>query len=184
MIKPLYCIVIILVFIGYKEVSASPMNKMIPRDSSIPLENLTTGCKDDYIDCSGNGRCSSTNTDSVCICDSGYATKYNSRPLPEPQCTYKRKKQLIAFLLHFFIGSFTGAGEFYIHNVGFGFGQSFLFWGVVVPVVFFICIDSPFMLWCSVTLINAAVTGWWIADVVLFALNDRTDGNGYKLQPW
>lgn len=135
----------------------------------------------DRTDCDGNGRCSMDGTTSVCICDSSYATDKGSGPLPEKQCTYKRKKQLVALLLHIFLGEF-GVGEFYIGNIGWGVGQLILGGGLGIAAIALLFIIGPGVV-CVLCLGPLAFLGWWIADIVFFARNDKVDGNGYGLAP-
>jgi len=147
-------------------------------------------CTDADVDCDGNGKC----VKNQCKCSDAYATEKGSTT----QCTYKRKQQLAAFLLHIFLVSF-GAGHWYIGNVGYAMGQLSL--GVIIPigcsciVCIFLCIFT-----CGESEGGLAGTGisagvisavcyfglviWWIVDIVRFAENWYLDGNGYALQPW
>jgi hypothetical protein len=71
--------------------------------------NLTSTfvCKDDYSDCSGNGRCLNT---TYCECNSGYA----SLPGSYVKCSYKQKSKMIAILLEA-LG--FGLGHLYTMNI-------------------------------------------------------------------
>src|SRR5438477_10846083 len=74
-------------------------------------------CTNAIYDCSNHGIC--TRAGDGCVCDDGYATHL---PTTNVGCNYKRKKQLAAFLLQFFLGEF-GAGHWYSGNMDLAGGQ-------------------------------------------------------------
>jgi len=133
--------------------------------------------------CSRHGICHGD----VCQCDNDYASEEGLAT----QCTYKRKSQLAALLLHIFLGQF-GAGEFYIGHIGYGTGQLILgLIGFILPC----CVTCAFKvsvtgqlgfmtcIICLVLCASLATLGWWIADIVLFAMNQNLDVNGFALTP-
>lgn len=147
-------------------------------------------CVNADIDCDGNGKC----VNNQCRCSDAYATVQGSTT----QCTYKRKLQLTAFLLHIFLGLF-GAGHWYIGNISYAMGQLSL--SVIIPIgctitvcifmCIFTCNDSSKGL-CSAGIAYGIIYAvcyfagiiWWVVDVIRFADNDYLDGNGYGLNPW
>eukprot|EP00731_Ephydatia_muelleri_P006487 Em0003g735a len=113
-------------------------------------------------------------------------------------CTaFAPKSQLTAFLLSFFVMP-TGAANFYIGQNGLGGAQLALFLlTIIISYVsccikictkrgsneggagLFVCLSC-----CTglLTLLISLVTlAWWIADLVIFARNQRTMGNGCPL---
>lgn len=119
-------------------------------------------------------------------------------------CDDRRKSQLIAFLLSFFL-SYVGAANFYIERGDLAGGQLaaflviFLFSYVVfIPCCFICCCkDSESGLACGAiafgiiiaigTILMLAASlimlAWWIADLVIFVENTRVDGMGCALSP-
>jgi TM2 domain-containing membrane protein YozV len=131
--------------------------------------------------------CTDTTT---CSCLSAYA---NFVPADNPNtglyCNYLRYKQLVAFLLEFFLS--FGIGHFYCGRIVFG-------------VIKLLCTLVPFMLgivmFCSsiskesdccglalsifTCLFLCAIAIWQIVDLIMFGLNSYADGNGVPLKPW
>ena len=123
-------------------------------------------------------------------------------------CESTARSWLTALLLQVFIGE-VGAANFYIGRDNFAGGQLFLFL-VILIFPFFLCcascgIHAAFgegnnicgkLCGCSVViaiiflciviiLCSFAVPIWWIADIIIFASNQRTDLNGCRLdQPF
>lgn len=169
---------------------------------STNAQNETTICVSE-INCRARGVCindASYPNGWYCLCNDGYTT------FPEPDvnsplvyCNYQQKDQLVAFLLSFFVGFFA-AGRFYVEdfmmagikiglNVGIG-----CIGGICLSCVAGVsglsdlgsggagcCACFAGLYGCVVSL---AITGWLIADWVLFGINDITDGNGVELKPW
>ena len=139
-----------------------------------------------YLSCTDNDRCNYHGVckvnNTICHCYDGYVT-YNSDD--GTQCNYKQKEQLTAFLLQFFLGTF-GAGHFYIGWIAYGVGEIVLTFGICFVGCFFLAIfgleSGPF-----ITLINyflrLGIFGWWLANTIIFGLNNFNDSNGVSLKP-
>ena len=126
----------------------------------------------------------------ACICDFGFTTF----PLDSiPQCNYKQKKQLVAFLLELFIG--FGGGHFYTERYVEASLKlvSFLF-GIYIICLFPLsakCVsdkcDSDVLVIfvsCFYYLCAIGLATWFIYDLVMFGSNTYKDGNGIDLLPW
>lgn len=92
--------------------------------------------------------CPSPNTciqqNAVCRCDDGNANYFDSSEASQaangPYCQYQRKKQLTAFLLHFFL--FSGAGQFYAGNIQYAIPQLII---TLSP-----CALIPILIFCGI----------------------------------
>ncbi|CAI8013438.1 hypothetical protein GBAR_LOCUS8514 [Geodia barretti] len=124
--------------------------------------------------------------------------RYNTRDL---DCQDDRPSQLTAFLLSFFLSS-TGAANFYIGRDDLGGGQLFLL--ILMFAVSYITCYLPCCLGCCmskddvkgsiffmalivletvlVVIIFVAIWAWWLADLIIFATNQRDAGNGCMLR--
>eukprot|EP01090_Pellita_catalonica_P021141 TRINITY_DN7837_c0_g1_i3.p1 TRINITY_DN7837_c0_g1~~TRINITY_DN7837_c0_g1_i3.p1 ORF type:complete len:188 (+),score=27.73 TRINITY_DN7837_c0_g1_i3:105-668(+) len=135
-------------------------------------------------DCSGNGRCVPSNLISspyVCECDAGYA---------DPDCSYKRKSKLTAFLLAFFLGG-IGAARFYLGYDWEGFAQLFCTTCFCCPA-FLLFTVLPFGKCDALPLITTFTIStlvmfcvmqiWWLVDWIIIAADLLRDQNGYDLQ--
>ena len=155
----------------------------------IPSVNSTLTNCNTTADCNFNGDCYSN----ICHCSSSYATL-----LPEEPCNYKRKSQVGAFLLAFFLGEF-GAGFFYVGNTTYGL-LSWMPMFVFIPLCCCACCGvvslSEFkpggcFLGCIYGLVVFIVIclsffslGWWIYQIVVMGTNSMPDSNGIYLTPW
>eukprot|EP01084_Bolivina_argentea_P072643 131896_1 len=101
------------------------------------------------------------------------------------------KEQLIAFLLSLFLGC-VGGGRWYVGDYGIAIGK-LLFLIIFCCIPWFvnkILCDGPnygtgFLLTlCLMAVFGLVICGWWMADVIMFGLNQITDQNGLILQPW
>jgi len=133
------------------------------------------------------GHCSSETT---CICNKYYAHfLLNSG---EISCSYKRKNQMIAFLLEFFIP--FGAGHFYLGNIALGIIKlSFM---LCLPIIFifmnYTCgnfnsrrfISKPFLWDKLFVFYMISLLLWVFFDIVNISLMKYTDSNGVQMQPW
>ena len=126
----------------------------------------------------------------ACLCDDKYAnypfTGYNG-----VYCTYKRKRQVVAFLWELFTN--VGVGHYYIHEIARGFFKTLM---MVIPLTIFILGKLKLLKWkfnegttgivmCSLlcaTGVGAFV--WWLVDAILFGLNKYRDFNGVPLKHW
>lgn len=145
-------------------------------------------CKNDYIDCSGHGRCNDDKT--ACECDAGFTT------FPEEssvQCNYEKKKQIAAFLYEFFLG--FGAGHFYCER----YLNASLKLAAFIFGVLIICLlpltakyindkfDSDCLVLttsCFYYICAMGLAFWFIYDLVKFGMNKYLDGNGIPLANW
>ena len=110
------------------------------------------------------------------------------------QCIDRRKSQLTAFLLAFFL-TWTGAANFYINRLEYAIPQ--LIFGILFCSMCCVigCVrqttkdteENPIK-WCvgcfvgtSTCLLYALFLAWWIAELVIFATNERHDGSGCSL---
>ena len=115
-------------------------------------------------------------------------------------CLDNRKSQLTAILLSVFLSG-VGAANFYIDRDGLAAGQLVLFLFVTFsscamcfPLCFVCCCKDEkkagaimMAYFCIITILvvlcSFAQLAWWIADLVIFANNDRDDGSGCQLRP-
>jgi thiol:disulfide interchange protein len=140
---------------------------------------------------------------SVCRCGLEFAeyelnkpqenSEKTQSPLGNVYCSYRKKNQLVYFLLELLLN--VGAGHFYAGN--------FLLGGIKLALMFVPCVAffvlaclgivAPnklsgvfsFGFWfCFVCLFSCGVTVWWLVDVILIATRKITDGNGVPLNPW
>lgn len=122
----------------------------------------------------------------ICSCFGDYTTYPSDN---HTQCNYERKRQLVAFLLEFFVT--YGAGHFYTENYKFAISKLVVFvflycLFIVLRIVtkakeenkvanLLICI---FAVICFLGMIT-----WQLIDVFKFGYNTYTDGNGIELVP-
>ena len=141
-------------------------------------------CQDCFV-ISGSGRC----TLRECR---GYTTTDG--------CEDDRRSQLTALLLSIFLSG-VGAANFYIDRNGLAAGQLVIFLiilfsscAVCFPLCCICCMSEKestgiFLMayFCLLTVLivlaSLAQTAWWIADLVIFANNERDDGDGCMLKP-
>jgi hypothetical protein len=115
--------------------------------------NAANNCSLDS-DCGTHGTCRSGTGVRLCSCEAGWTTHYAGiadsafvnpasgtvNPLAGyVGCNYEQKKQITAFLLHFFLGNW-GAGHWYTGNYSMAGGQLGLILGVIcITCAFTIC---------------------------------------------
>ncbi len=157
-----------------------------------------------FVECR-NGQCYCSecfflnNTENRCYINPP-CTEYNAN---NAQCTDNRKKSLTAFLLTFFLVP-TGAANFYIDRLEFAIPQLILGIIYICFHLVFPCIGASVVVEsfkigenvdkntlrlgfakCSLCipycLLAMLFFSWWIADLVIFATNQRLDGNGCDL---
>ena len=115
-------------------------------------------------------------------------------------CQDDRRSQLTALLLSIFLSG-VGAANFYIDRDGLAAGQLVLFLiilfsscAVCFPLCCICCASDKektgiilSIYFCFITtliiLASLAQSAWWIADLVIFANNERDDGDGCMLKP-
>ena len=110
-------------------------------------------------------------------------------------CIDNRQNQLTAFLLAFFL-TWVGAANFYIGQLGLAIPQLI----IGVFLFFMSCASrihrsvtkdseekSCLLISCCCALFLLVLSliefAWWLADVIIFGINDRLDGNGCPLNP-
>ena len=132
--------------------------------------------------------------------DVGRCTLRECREYTRNGCEDDRRSQLTALLLSIFLSG-VGAANFYIDRDGLAAGQLVLFLIILFSscaICFPLCCiccgkDSEkkgiliSIYFCLITIItilaSLAQTAWWIADLVIFANNDREDGDSCPLRP-
>ena len=136
-------------------------------------------CPSSYAKCSGK-------YNEACICND----EYDSYPFDTyEKCFYKKKQQLIAFLLELFIT--FGAGHIYAENYTIGILKAFFF---VIACFNFISIriwnkkteennTSVLLLGLTGFILCVVIIIWQIVDIILLGLNRYIDGNGITLYP-
>lgn len=142
-----------------------------------------------------------------CICQEcfmvasdGSCTLRECRDYTSNGCEDNRKSQLTAILLSVFLSA-VGAANFYIDRDGLAAGQLVLFLiilfsscAVCFPLCCICCAKDEnsygaflTIYFCLITILivlaSLAQSAWWIADLVIFANNDREDGDGCSLRP-
>jgi len=139
--------------------------------------------------CNFHGNYYGDYTNGTCLCDSGYLTH---NPVDNhDQCGYEQKKQLIAFLLQFFVG-LTGAADFYVGRIAEGEAKLIL---IVGSICVLRCataavglslkdVSGPWLIGvlCMLAIVSCSV--WWIADMGMYGMNNYLDGNGVRIQSW
>ena len=165
----------------------------------LPLRyiNTTTVVPPNLVDCISN----------QCICQDCFMRSGSGRcSLRECRdyttgggCEDDRRSQLTALLLSIFLSG-VGAANFYIERNGLAAGQLVLFLiilfsscAVCCPLCCVCCAGEKkstgilTAYFCFITVLvvlaSLAQTAWWIADLVIFANNDRDDGDGCMLKP-
>jgi len=106
-------------------------------------------------------------------------------------CSYKKKNQLVYFLLELFLN--IGVGHFYAGN--------YLLGGLKITIVFLPCLLVCVMVclgvaitdkisnifsfgFCLVCLLGFGQFIWWLVDLIIIGIGKYTDGNGVPLNPW
>jgi hypothetical protein len=130
------------------------------------------------------------NETKICHCDKGYVD-YNGGT-----CNYKQKKQLIAFLLAFFLGEF-GANWFYVGDSdveydGIGALKCILFVLAIVFSIASFCLIADYDNGCAglpaviSVLLWLIIIAWYMADWIRIAADpcNMKDPNGICLESW
>jgi hypothetical protein len=106
-------------------------------------------------------------------------------------CAYRKKNQLVYFLLELLLN--LGAGHFYAGNYVLG--------GLKVGLIFVPCIAFCVMLCLGIAvadkleavfslgflficLLSCGMSVWWLVDIILIGTRKYSDGNGVPLNPW
>ena len=176
-----YCFIIILLLVF---TNCDHLRNMQAIETTIVSQSSVLKCG--LFNCpSSNGSCFGKYNES-CVCLEQYASfPFDTYNL----CNYEKKKQLIAFLLEFFI--MFGSGHIYSENYALGILKALYF---VLTCGLFISVrilskkteeNNTFILIISLLgcLTCAGLLIWQLIDVVLFGLNRYVDGNGVELFP-
>ena len=125
-----------------------------------------------------------------CMCDKSMAN-YPFIGQNNQYCTYKRKRQVVAFLWELFTN--VGVGHYYIHQIVRGVFKSII---TATPLVIFTLgklkllkywfnegttgmVMATIMCLCGLTSFV-----WWLVDAFMFGLNKYRDYNGVPLKHW
>lgn len=136
-----------------------------------------------------NGVCTDDNT--TCKCLNGYANfEVKGQETYGYYCTYVQKKQLVAFLLEFFVSS--GVGHFYAGRTLFGVMKLLVCIAPILISILMCCAvlskdnSNCWGLFVSITSCGfvCAALVWQLVDIIMFGLNKYKDGNGVPLQHW
>ena len=142
-----------------------------------------------------NGVCTENNT--VCRCLDGYANfeviNENENTTPKGYyCSYQQKRQVVAFLLEFFVS--VGVGHFYAGRVLFGVFKLLVMLGPIILSILMCCTavfkDNDTSSCVGLILMIGSClfvcTGlvWQLVDIIMFGINSYKDGNGVPLQHW
>lgn len=156
------------------------------RDSKHAEINLNFHCNNSITDCDNHGTCN-PEPPYNCACDDSHTTHPTDSKI---QCNYKRKNQIAAFCIAFFVG-WTGAFYFYMGHMGLGAGQLVLTF-VSIPLACFACCAGvtkkggalAVVYMVLIVLAALAVAGWDLAVVIIAAIGDFKDNNGIEMERW
>jgi len=134
------------------------------------------------------GTCTSSN---VCKCNDGFINvPWTDKTT---SCDYSQKKQITGFMLELFI---MGAGHLYRGSIILGVLKLI---SVVIFPYLLLCFNfagilaeasvktQTCFLYTTVVLFTMYLLGalvWYLYDVIIFGMNQYTDGNGYPMQAW
>lgn len=149
------------------------------------FQNTTICNPNDPRSCNRVGTCSDilNPNNFECICDPDYLGV---------ECEIAKKKQLVAFLLSFFLGTF-GAGRFYLGYIMIGIFKIILGFACCFSMFFGICAGFTssddgekfvFIGWVFGALCMCASFLWYIIDFSLIAAGSIDDADGNPLVPW
>jgi hypothetical protein len=161
------------------------------QDNSNKTMNHSYAILDDCnsLNCEFNhGRCISNN---VCRCKKAFA-EVPANNDDGMACQYIRKKQMVAFLLEFFVP--FGSSHFYLGNKELGMIKVGILFFVPLMFVFICCdcfrqndrpvISKAFMYDKLGVIYLIGLLMWMFFDVLNIALDRYTDVNEVKMEPW
>jgi len=130
----------------------------------------------------------------TCKCLEGFANFTPDEVAPSSFfCFYTQKKQVVAFLLEFFVGA--GVGHLYSGRILFGIFKMSIFIGPLI-IGCFMCLGitifekmenaTCFGMTMIILAIATICTGlvWQLTDIIIFGVNNYLDGNGVPLLHW
>ena len=214
MIHPSFSLLFICICLCVATVS-SQTNCTVAQDCTRTLLNPTNSgqyvqCVSDACACEGSRNCFFLNRTAVialdsCVLDSNCYT-YTTLGV----CENTARSWVTALLLQIFVGG-VGAANFYIGRLDFGGAQLFLFLATLIFPFFLCCLSCCLTAACSVggedsacgkicgcsililiillviiiIVCTLSMSFWYTADIIIFAINQRTDLNGCRLdQPF
>ncbi|KAI6645960.1 hypothetical protein LOD99_13215 [Oopsacas minuta] len=164
--------------------------------SAVDCTNEVISNQSKYVSC----------VDGSCVCDlcftadvTGMCTIANcySYNYFTDECTNTAPRWLAALIMSILIGG-TGAANFYISRYKIAISQLMLFCIILTLPCIICCVYCctgcdcgdvcrvcglviNLILAILLLVVNLCLASWWIADLVIFSLNDRKDGNGCSL---
>lgn len=188
-----YVLMIIIIFSINTE-AISPI-KHLQNNTNSTKTKTTDNCNY-YTTCNDHGVCHIDPPENsyLCKCDNGYTTHECD---DGSECCYEQKKQLVAFLLHIFLGG-VGAGDFYLGNIDLGLIPLAMitggFCGVCILAVCASCIcenssgdnksvtETFFQCLYGLCFIVMAVI--WLWRLIVICIGEATDGNEVEMAKW
>ncbi len=144
---------------------------------------ITVACGDGH--CNQNSYCLNN---MACLCSPGFVTV----PLTNDfQCCYEQKKQISAFLLELFVG--FGAGHFYVGRHDYAGAKIFIFLFMSLSIITLFILSKylgksdglwKYLKWGILILTILFYLLWQTIDIIYYASNGYTDGNGVPLADW
>jgi len=147
-----------------------------------PTSAQVFNCTNALVDCSAHGVCADAH---LCVCNDGFLTFQNE---PNVQCNYQQTKVLGPFLAQLFVGWFSGAGCFMLHEIGLGVAQVLVFW--ILPLLLLFInevIDEedefkiPVIMMWSWILVVAALE---VTSLAMMGSFQFTDKNNVSMVAW
>lgn len=131
--------------------------------------------------------------DSTCQCYQGFVDYHDNSTNNNTYCNYKQKKQIVAFMLEFFVS--LGVGHLYAGRTVFGILKLLVMLGPVILMILNCCFGIAFKsergqsILGIFTIIGGCILcvgyfAWQLVDLVMFGINKYRDGNGVPLQHW
>lgn len=121
--------------------------------------------------------------DFICKCSkesANYLSKAeiekNSSNLDMKYCLYTRKKQIVSFLLEFFI---MPVGHFYSGNYFIACLK--ILFPIFIIILLFMKGDTNKLIG---SILGCMLSVWWLIDAILYGTNTYKDQNGVKLELW
>jgi hypothetical protein len=170
MAKFLYIFVFCL--IGLNIIPAKSLKSVFGKKRNSELETINIHCTTSTAKyaCSNHGECLPDNT---CVCEDEYASFECDN---DTECCYKRKSQLIAFLLSLFLG-IIGLGRWYT-EMYIAAATQFLLLILFVPIAVSSCAyDIKRVVFATLIVLLMLIF------IVIFANGKIPDGNGVLMNP-
>lgn len=154
---------------------------------SKPNQDKGDSVCDFYICQNGHGYCANVDGQSVCVCHPEFDTFPQDSIL---RCNYRKKSQLVSFLLEFFF--VYGVGHFYTGNYRFAILKLLIF---LFSYCFFISLktftktnhnenSNNLFVGIIASVFCTGLVTWQLIDLYSFASNKFKDENNMPLAPW